>query len=126
VRGGNPPRIPQDDSRATYESWCKKSDAQIDWNRSAGEIYNLIRGTNPQPGAWTTYKGKTLQIYDSARVEAYGRTGEIVEITDNGFVVVAGRGGILVQRVRPEGGGKVAAVEFIAAEGIEKGARLGS
>ena len=55
-----------------------------------------------------------------------GRTGEIVEITDNGFVVVAGRGGILVKRVRPEGGGKAAAVEFIAAEGIEKGARLGS
>lgn len=126
VRAGDPPRVAQDHSRATYESWCKKSVARIDWNRSAGEVYNLIRGTNPQPGAWTTFQGKTLQIFDCARVEAYGRTGEIVEISDQGFVVVAGRGGILVQRVRLEGGGKVAAAEFVAAEGVEKGTTLGA
>lgn len=126
VRAGNPPKIVQDHSKATYESWCKKSDAQIDWGRSAGEVYNLIRGTNPQPGAWTTLEGKTLQIFDSALVEAAGRVGEIAVITDEGITVVAGRGGILVKRLRLDGGGKVGAAEFAAEQGLKVGARLGS
>ena len=125
VRTGNPPHIAQDEARATYESWCKKSDAEIDWGRSVGEVYNLIRGTNPQPGAWTIFNGKTLQIFDCAKVAAYGRPGEIADVSDEGFTVVAGRGGILVKRVRYDGGGKLAASEFAAEQGIAKGARLG-
>ncbi len=126
VRSGNPPRIAQDDSKASYESWCKKSDAKIDWWRSVGEVYNLIRGTNPQPGAWTTLEGKELQIFDSAKVDAYGRPGEVVAISGDGMTVVAGRGGILVKRVRFDGGSKVAAAEFAAEHNIEPGARLGT
>ncbi len=124
VRAGDPPRIAQDHSRATYEGWCRKGDAEIDWSRSVGEVYNLIRGTNPQPGAWTTYDGTTLQIYDCAKVEAFGRAGEVAAVTDAGVTVVAGRGGILVKRVR-YGGGKISAAEFAAEHGIQPGDRLG-
>jgi methionyl-tRNA formyltransferase len=124
VRAGDPPRISQDDSRATYESWCRKSDAQIDWSRSVGEVYNLIRGTNPQPGAWTTFNGKVLQIYDCAKVEAGGRTGEVVEVSDEGLTVVAGRGAIRIGRVRYDGGEKQAAGRFAAEHGLETGMRL--
>src|SRR3546814_7127382 len=56
VRDGKAQKIPQDDSKATYESWCRKADAQIDWSKPVDEVYNLILGTNPQPGAWTTFK----------------------------------------------------------------------
>ena len=125
VRSGDPPRIPQDDSKATYESWCRKEHAKIDWSRSVGEVYNQIRATNPAPGAWTTVEGKTLQIFDSAKVEAGGRPGEVVSITDEGFTVVAGLGGILVKRVRLDGGAKVAAKVFVDANGLKEGARLG-
>ena len=125
VRSGDPPRIPQDDSKATYESWCRKEHAKIDWSRSVGEVYNQIRATNPAPGAWTTFEGKTLQIFDSAKVEAGGRPGEVVSITDEGFTVVAGLGGILVKRVRLVGGAKVAAKDFVGANGLKEGARLG-
>ena len=65
VRAGKAPRIPQNDSQATYESWCRKADARIDWNKPASEVYNLIRGTDPQPGAWTLIDGQEVQIYDS-------------------------------------------------------------
>ena len=125
VRSGDPPRIPQDDSKATYESWCRKEHAKIDWSRSVGEVYNQIRATNPAPGAWTTFEGKTLQIFDSAKVEAGGRPGEVVSITDEGFTVVAGLGGILVKRVRLDGGAKIAAKEFVDTNGLKEGARLG-
>lgn len=125
VRAGNPPRIKQDDSKATYESWCKKAHAEIDWNRTVDEVYNQIRATNPAPGAWTTFEGKTLQIFDSAKVDAAGRPGEIVSVSDEGFTVVAGLGGILVKRARYDGGAKVAANELVDAHGLKKGVRLG-
>jgi methionyl-tRNA formyltransferase len=75
VRAGNPPRIAQDESKATYESWCRKQDAEIDWSRPVEQVYNLIRGCNPQPGAWTTLNGAEVQVYDSRRVEGEGQPG---------------------------------------------------
>ena len=124
IRDGKAPRIKQDNSKATYESWCRKENAGIDWSKPAAEVYNLIRGTNPQPGAWTTHDGKTLQIFDSEMVAASGRPGEITEISDAGITVAAGGGGVLVKRVRYDGGAKVAANEFVSAGGLTKGAIL--
>ena len=126
-REGRATRTQQDDSKATYESWCRKKDAEIDWSKPADQVYNLIRGTNPQPGAWTTYNGKTLQVYDSRKVggEAEGAPGEVIAVTPESFTVAAGDGAIEVQRVRREGAGKIAAGEFAAACGLERGARLG-
>lgn len=125
-REGRATRTPQDDSKATYESWCRKADAEIDWSKPAADVYNLIRGTNPQPGAWTTYKGKSLQIFDSAKVPgAKGAPGEVLAVTADGVTIAAAEGAILAKRVRPEGGDKIPAGEFAAVAGLKKGARLG-
>ena len=125
VRDAKAPRIKQDNSKATYESWCRKENVEIDWSKPAAEIYNLIRGANPQPGAWTTHDGKSLQIFDSAPSEISGSPGQVAEMSDDGFSVAAGQGGILVKRVRYDGGGKVAAGEFAAQSGLVAGSRLG-
>jgi methionyl-tRNA formyltransferase len=122
VNAGEAPRIEQDHSKSTYESWFKKELAEIDWSKPVGEVYNLIRGANPAPGAWTTLAGKKIDVYDSAKVEGNGEPGTVTDITDDGFVVAADGGQILVKRIRPEGEGKVAASEFT----IDKGAKLGS
>ncbi len=125
-REGKATRTKQDDSKATYESWCKKEHAQIDWSKPVGEVYNLIRGTNPQPGAWTTRDGEKLDIFDCTKLDEPGGTpGEITAVGDQGFKVSAGDGQILVQRVRPAGGGKVPASDYVAASGLAVGARLG-
>lgn len=126
VRDGNAPKIPQDETQATYESWCTRDEVRIGWDRPLDEVYNLIRGANPQPGAWTAYDGKTLQIYDVGKsAEAGGEPGEVVDVTDEGFAVAARGGRILVKRVRPEGGDKIAAGAFAAGGGPVKGTRLG-
>jgi methionyl-tRNA formyltransferase len=126
VRAGNPPRIPQDESQATYESWARKQDAEIDWSRPVDQVYNLIRGCNPQPGAWTTLNGAEVQVYDSRRVEGDGQPGEVVEVSDDGVLVQAGGGRILIQRVRPKGGDKQGANEWARAAGVAPGKRLGA
>ena len=70
--------------------------------------------------------GKTLQIYDSAKVAGGGAPGEVIGISGEGFKVAAGGGEILVKRVRPQGEGKIGAAEFAANAGLAKGTRLGS
>ena len=126
VKAGDPPRIKQDDSQATYESWCKKADAEIDWSKPVDEVYNLIRGTNPQPGAWTVHDGKELKIFDCAKVAgAGGAAGEVTDVTDESFIVATAGGGIEVKRVRPADDKKTPAGEFIANSGLAKGALLG-
>ena len=127
VRAGNPPRIPQDESKATYEGWCNKKVAEIDWNRSAGEVYNQIRACNPQPGAWTTFNGEPLQIFDCEKTDhAFGRTGRVSAITDDGITITAGRGSIIAKRVRYAGGKKLTAKEFADEVGLEVGSKLAS
>ena len=129
-RSGNPPRSAQDESKATYESWCRKKDAQIDWGKPAAEVYNLIRGTNPQPGAWTTADGAEVQIFDSRRIEGggsgTGTPGEVVDVSPDGVTVQAEGGRILLRRVRPAGAGKIPAAEWATSAGIAKGSRLGT
>jgi methionyl-tRNA formyltransferase len=126
IEAGTAPRIEQDHSQATYESWCRKDNAGIDWQNPVGEVYNLIRGTDPQPGAWTVHKGKTLQVYDTAKLEGGGGVpGEVVEVGDQGVVVAAAGGRILIGRVRPDGGKKMTAADYAAESGLAKGERLG-
>jgi methionyl-tRNA formyltransferase len=124
VRVGRAPSILQDESQATYESWCGKKEAEIDWSKAASDVYNLIRGCDPQPGAWTTHKGAVTQIYDSVRSEGAGAPGEIIEVSAAGVRVAARDGAITVKRVR-SGGQKIAAAEWAAQAGLRTGDRLG-
>ena len=126
VREGSAPRIVQDESRSTYESWCRKADVEIDWAKPAAEVHNLIRGADPAPGAWTTIGGTTVQLFESRRVEgAGGEPGEIVAAGEGRLVVAAGDGHVSVGRARPEGGGKIAADAYAEEAGLAPGARTG-
>lgn len=124
VRAGNAPKIVQDEAQATYESWCTADDAGIDWSLPADEIYNLIRGCNPQPGAWTTRAGARLQIFDARPEEssADARPGTVLSVSDDGAVIAASNGAVCAIRVRPDGAGKIAAAEA----GLEAGEILGT
>ncbi|MBF8264285.1 MAG: Methionyl-tRNA formyltransferase [Dehalococcoidia bacterium] len=136
VREGKAPRIPQDNSKATYEPPIQESHGLIDWSKSVADVYNLIRGTNPQPGATTFYKGKKLKIFDSGRRFDLDKTlvpgakvtqpGAIVDINADGFAVAANGGVIQVKRVQPEGTGKTPAKDFVAQSGLRIGDKLGS
>ncbi len=125
-RSGNPPRTQQDESQATYERRCTKKHAHIDWFKPVEQVYNLIRGTNPAPGAWTTHNGAELSVYDSVRVPGDGVAGRVMDISDEGVSVQSVAGRILIKRVKPAGGGKVSAAEWASEAGLSVGDQLGS
>jgi methionyl-tRNA formyltransferase len=123
--------VVQDESQATYEGWCRKAEARLNWANHVDFIYNTIRGCNPAPGAWTTHEGKELQIFDAKKhpVRTFGavkgKVGEVVEAGDKSFQVTAQGGRIEVLRAKLGDGKKVAAGELIAGGLIKPGAILG-
>jgi methionyl-tRNA formyltransferase len=125
VREGKAPRIEQDHSQATYESWCRKKDARIDWSKPTSQIYNLIRGCNPQPGAWTTRNGDEVQIFDAAKVDGSGsEPGKVLELSDDGLLISGSGGSIRAIRVRPKGEAKIPASEWANQAGVKAGDKL--
>ena len=122
----------QDESQASYEGWCRAAEAKINWASHVDFTYNLIRGCNPAPGAWTTLSGKKIQIFDSRKhlVRTFGavkgKVGEISEIGPQSFFVTAQGGRIEVLKAKHEEGKKVSASEFVSQNGLAVGALLGS
>ena len=126
VREGRAPKVPQDHSKATYEGWCRGDPVRINWHMPTRTTWNLIRGCNPAPGAWTLWEGAKVAVFDSVRVpEAKSvQPGEITRIGDGGVQVATADGQILVKRVRPAGGGKVPAADWAKEAGLAVGTRF--
>ena len=131
VAAGKHREVVQDESKATYEGWCRKAEARLNWANHVDFVYNTIRGCNPAPGAWSTLEGKELQIFDARKhpVRTFGavkgKIGEVVELTDKSFQVSSQGGRIEVLRAKLGDGKKVTAGELIGSGQIKAGALLG-
>ena len=128
VVAGRHTELVQDEQQASYEGWFREAEAKINWANHADVIHNLIRGCDPAPGAWTTYNGTKLQLFDSSKelVRTFGavkgKIGEVVEAA-NGKLVITAQGGRIHVGKAKLGDAKKAAAD---AAGIPAGAMLGS
>lgn len=132
VVAGKHRELAQDESLATYEGWFREGEARINWANHVDVVYNLIRGCNPAPGAWTTLNGAKLQIFDCKKlpVRTFGAVkGKIAEVVESGpasFQVTAQGGRIEVLRAKLGDGKKLASADLLAAGSIKPGQLLGS
>jgi len=132
VAAGRHSATAQDESQAGYEGWCRAAEARIYWHDHVDHVYDLIRGCNPAPGAWTTLAGKKIQLFDSRKHPARtfgavkGRVGEVSAIGPDSLRVTAHGGQIEVFKLKPEDGKKVAATDFARDAGLTVGTLLGS
>lgn len=115
IINGTNSRIKQDSSQATYAFTLKKEDEKINFNKTARQIYNQIRGLNSWPGAYCIFEGKILKVWDSFITENYpvGFNGEITAIYKEGIGVKVSNGEIVLKIVQPEGKNKMDAISFI-------------
>jgi methionyl-tRNA formyltransferase len=129
VLAGRAPAVAQYEPAAGYEGIIKAAESQIHWASHVDITYNLIRGCDPAPGAWTTLGGKKLFLCDSKKrvARTFGevkgkKIGQVVG-GSGGSLTVHGQGGFIeVARVRWDGGKKVPAAEA----GLEVGVLLGT
>jgi methionyl-tRNA formyltransferase len=126
IAAGTAPRVAQDESLATYDPLCRDEHAEIDWSRPIAEVYNLIRGCDPQPGAYSRRGDVMVRLYDARPEGAVSHAAGVVAAIDGDGIVIAGNGGSLrVARMRAAGG-KVAAAEAAAELGLRVGEPLAS
>jgi len=127
IESGDAPRIAQDESLATYEPPCDDAVAAIDWSRSAREVDFLIRGCDPQPGAFVMFKGEKTRLY-GARLLAESTqqaAGTILQVDDQGMQIALSGGILNVAKIKSGAGKKLAAGDFAAGQGLSPGDRLG-
>ena len=127
IAQGRAPVLQQDASRATRAPKLHKELGCIQWADKAKKIHDLVRGTQPWPGAYTFLRGDLLKVLEAAPADAVsvGIPGEIVELRRDGFCVQAGDRAVLVKRVHPAGGKPMDARSFLAGHKLAAGEKLG-
>ncbi|MGH7906198.1 MAG: methionyl-tRNA formyltransferase [Candidatus Binataceae bacterium] len=126
IKNGAPPAAAQDETLATYDPPCRAEHAKIDFSRSAQEVYNLVRGCDPQPGAHAGLGANRLTLYDASmeRTSSAAAAGAIMAIDSSGAKIALNGGTLTVKRMRLGGGGGKMAPAELAAEGLTPGGQL--
>ena len=125
------PRIRQDHSRASYFSGRTPEDGRIDWQEPAGKMYNLIRAvTHPFPGAFTTWQGKKIFLWDAKVASQYNGPqlppGKVSIAPDNKLMLIGtGQGVLMVQAAQVEGEAEVTGETLARHFGCLDGETLG-
>lgn len=116
----------QDDSVSTYAEKITKELSKIDWTLSNDKISKLICGMSPFPGAFTTYKGETVKIYEAEKTNGEGTCGEILGIEKNkGLKVACGDGALYIKTVQFPGQKRMNIEDYARGHQIEKNIILG-
>lgn len=112
----------------SYAPRLKKKDGLINWEKTAFEIYNLIRGAQPWPGAYTYLEGKLLKILwaEVAEVDSEGEPGEVIDVGRDEFKVACGKNALIIKELQPESRRHMTAKEFLAGYKIAPGIKLGT
>jgi methionyl-tRNA formyltransferase len=105
----------QDHSKAAVTKLLERVNGKIDWNITSGEIYNQIRALNPEPGTWTTWKGKVLNIKTAEPLcleVSPPNIGEVRKV-DNNIVVATKKCYLILKQIQLEGGKEMDAKSFV-------------
>jgi len=128
VLAGRHQQVAQREELATYEGWCRDPEARINWHAHVDQVYDLIRGCNPAPGAWTLVQGQKVRIYDVVRHRTRtfgavaGKPGELCAIGSESIEISLQGGRLELKVVRPEGGAKMSAAALAASLKLVAGA----
>lgn len=125
LKSGEDRLLLQDDSAATYCKKIEKSDAKIDFNKSAEEVLRLIRAMNPAPLAYCNLNGSVLNILSAELAkEEQGAAGEVVAADKNGIVIKCGKDAISVKTLKPAGGREMRSQDLVNGRKIKAGDKV--
>lgn len=122
---------PQEDEQATYAPIMKKEDGLIDWNLSATEIANRVRGFQPFPTSYTFYQGKKMTIWKARQIQdsefEAQDSGFVLDAKGNNLIVGCGSQTVLqIEELQLEGKKRMATRDFLNGIKIQTGEKLGA
>ena len=104
--------IPQNEENVTFAPMLDKSMCPIDWNKTAQQVHNHVRGLHPWPVATMDLKGQKFKVHATRVVEGKGNPGEILGLTKTGLVIACGEGAVEILQLQAEGGKRMAAPDY--------------
>lgn len=130
VVSGRNTDVAQNEDEASYEGWYRDPEAKINWRAHIDLIHNLIRGSDPAPGAWTWINGAKARLFEVRKYPARrfgdvtGKPGEITSVEERSIRISVQGGMLEVFKIRTESGEKLSAAAFAESSGLTKGMRL--
>ncbi|WP_238882542.1 methionyl-tRNA formyltransferase [Clostridium sp. YIM B02551] len=118
----------QDNENTCHAPMLNKDLAKIDWNKSALDIHNMIRGLNPWPITFTTLDNQNMKIFESEVLEnekTNSKVGEIIEVGKTGLKVNCGKGTLLIKKVQFPNGKPLTIEQYLNGNEINKNIILG-
>lgn len=126
IEEGTNSRVKQDHSKFTYAPMMDKNLGHLDFNKTAQELHNLIRGVNPWPGAWTIYNDQKMKIWKSSVLDSdkdYSK-GEIISVDKKGIQVGCSKGVLLLEEIQMPNKKRMRVEEYIKGNEILVGSSL--
>ena len=118
--------VPQTDEGMSRAPKLEKEDGEIDWSKGAGDIRNLIRGTNPFPGAFTRWRDRLLKVHRATVDMGQGESGAVIEADGKrGLIVGTGEGALALDEVQPAGKKRMCGADFVRGYRMEVGEKFG-
>ena len=103
----------------TFAPMLDKSMCPIDWNKTACQVHNHVRGLHPWPVATMELKGKKFKVHETRVVEGSGQPGQILGLTKTGLVIACGEGAVEIRSLQAEGGKRMAAPDYFRGHPLE-------
>ena len=116
---GNVEATAQDSSRATYAPMLDKTMCPIDWNKTAQQVHDHVRGLHPWPVATAEIGGTKFKIHSTVIVDGSGEPGKVLALTKTGLVVACGEGAVEIRSLQAEGGKRMAAPDYFRGHPLE-------
>ncbi len=128
IEKGEAPREKQNNENTCYSPIMNKSLGNIDWNKSAIDIHNLVRGINPWPSAYTTYEGQTMKIWKTKVIDKNSDKdpGTIISVDKEGINVSTSEGIVQIKEIQMAGKKRMEVPEYIKGNNINTDIILGS
>ena len=116
---GTVPAVPQNPEEVSYAPMLDKTMCPIDWNKSAQQVHNHVRGLHPWPVATTEIQGTKFKIHETRIVPSSGEPGKILELNKKGLVIACGEGAVEIRTLQAEGGKRMAAPDYFRGHPLE-------
>ena len=119
VECGEALAMSQDESQVTFAPMLDKAMCPIDWNKTAQQVHDQVRGLNPWPTATATIGGTFFKIHSTVIVDGKGQPGEILGLTKTGLQIACGQGAVEIRVLQAEGGKRMAAPDYFRGHPLE-------
>ena len=120
IKDGTAPRTEQDESEATHAPMLTKETGHINWTKSADEVLNLIRGTNPWPMSYAMYGDEMMKVFGVKKGSGFDAPPGKIRIVNKKLEISCGKDSVVVDEIQFKGGKRLTVASYLNGHDIDE------